>query len=156
MRPPARPRGPAGRSSRTGPNARRWRRGAASVARPSRTGGRRDSWRLRAACRRPPDGLAGRQAGTDHARRAQRFVRGAHAAAGHEEVVDVAGLQATERDVVVRPLVEPLVRGSEPSFFPELDRPARAGDAVVELAGAQHVVAGELVAPDHPAALADA
>src|SRR2546425_8385844 len=121
-----------------------------------RGGGRRGSSRLGVASRRSPDGLTRGQAGPDHARRAERFVRRAHAAAGDEEVLDVAGLQAAKRNVVVGPVVEILVGGPESSFFPQLDRPAGAGDAVGELPAAQDVLARQLIAPDPAAALSDA
>ena len=103
----------------------------------------------------PPPGRrpAGRP-GVPMTRRAQRFVRGAHATAGDEEVPDVAGLKATG-GMSWRPGPRPLGGGAE-AALPELDGPARPGHAVVKRAAAQHVVAGELIAPDHAAALADA
>ncbi len=83
-------------------------------------------------------------------------MRGAHAAAGDEEILHVAGLKAAKRNVVVGSVVEILVRGPAPSLLPQLDGPARAGDAIREFAAAQDIFARELITPDHAAALADA
>src|SRR5207249_6378644 len=96
------------------------------------------------------------QTGPDHSRRSERLVRRAHAAARDEEVLDVSRLKAAQRDIVVRPVGEKLVGGPEAPFLPQLDGPARPRDSVLELPTGQDVFAGELVAPDHATALADA
>ena len=80
------------------------------------------------------DRLAGGQAGTDDAGRPERFVGGAHAAAGDEQVIDVPGLQTAKRDVVGLPVLQILVGRAELSLVPQLDGPARPGHRVLELA----------------------
>ena len=56
----------------------------------------------------------------------------------------------------VSPVVQVLVGRSEAPVLPQLDGPARAGDAVLELAPRQDVLAGELIPSDHAATLAHA
>ena len=81
---------------------------------------------------------------------------GAQAAAGDEEIAQVPGLKAAERDVVGLPVFQVLVGRAGASLLPELDRPARSGHRVLELPPGQDVLAGEPIAPDHAAALTDA
>src|SRR5437016_6442617 len=110
----------------------------------------------RLASGRPPGRLAGRQTGSDDARGPERLVRGAETAAGDEEIAEVPGLKAAERDVVGLAVLQVLVGRPGSSLLPQLDRPARSGHRVLELPSGQDVLAGELIASDHPAALPDA
>src|SRR5262244_3585689 len=79
-------------------------------------------------------GLAGGQAGPDHARRSQRLVCGAHAPAGDEEIVHIARLETAERDVVCLSIRQVLVGCAEAAFLPQLDGPRGPSHAVLELA----------------------
>src|SRR5262249_12426440 len=64
--------------------------------------------------------------------------------------------EAAEGNVVAVAVLQVLVRGAEATLLPQLDGPARAGDAVLELPPREDVLAGELVASDDAAALAHA
>src|SRR5438132_12538225 len=105
---------------------------------------------------RRPGGLAGGEAGADDAGGPERVVRGAETAAGDEEIAEVPGLKAAERDVVGLAVFQVLVGRPGSSLLPQLDRPARSGHRVLELPSGQDVLAGEPIASDHPAALPDA
>src|SRR2546426_4526292 len=82
---------------------------------------------------RPSRRLAGGETGSDDARGPERLVRGAEAAAGDEEIADVPGLKAAERDVVGLAIFQVFVGRAGPSLLPELDRPTRSGHRVLEL-----------------------
>src|SRR5437016_12618910 len=107
----------------------------------------------RLASGRPPGRLAGRQTGSDHARGPERLVRGAQAAAGDEEIAQVPGLKAAERDVVGLAVFQVLVGRAGASLLPELDWPARPGHRVLKLPPGEDVLPRDPIAPDHAAAL---
>src|SRR5262245_16200596 len=120
-----------------------------------RSPGARSSSPLGVVGRREPGRLPRGQTGADDPGGAQRLVRGAQAAPGHEKVVEVPRLQAAEGDIVALPVAEILVGCAQVPVLPELDRPARTGHRVLEAPARQHVIARELIAPDHATRFAD-